>query len=137
MSQGSVANLTETFVADTDLTAKQYYAVTSGSAYGTVKVATGASNPGPIGILQNAPSLNGAAEVVIFGRCKAAVSACDYIGSAASDVDAGHRLQAGPDGLLYYASCGLGNAVSHGFIGTGSAVVPVFFNISSCAYSAS
>ena len=137
MSKTFVSSFIETFIADEDLTAKQYYAVTAGSTADTVKVATGASNPGPIGILLNAPSLNMAAEVNTFGFSKAAVSACDYIGSAASDVDVGHWLQAGPDGLLYYASCGLGNAKAHGFISTGSAVINAFFTISGCAYNAS
>lgn len=137
MSKTYVSGFVETFIADVDLTAKQYYAVTAASTADKVKTATGASNPGPIGILLNAPSANMDAEVCTFGFCKAAVSACDYIGSAASDVDAGHALQAGPDGLLYYASCGLGNAKAHGFISTGSAVINVFFTISGCAYSAS
>lgn len=58
------------FIADKDLTAKQYYFVMSTSTPNNVDVATGASNPGPIGVLQNSPSAGAEAEVWLFGPTK-------------------------------------------------------------------
>lgn len=59
-----------TFIADEDLTAWQYRFVTVASAVNTVKKATGASNPAPLGVLQNSPSLGQEAHVVILGPTK-------------------------------------------------------------------
>ena len=58
------------FVADVDLTLAQYYFVTVASTAGNVKVATGASNPGMIGVLQNSPSLGQEARVRMAGLSK-------------------------------------------------------------------
>ena len=58
------------FTADVDLTAKQYLFVTPASTQGNVKVSTGASNPTPIGILQNSPSAGQEARVRVLGFSK-------------------------------------------------------------------
>lgn len=58
------------FTADVDLTGVQYYFVTVASTAGNVKVATGASNPTPIGVLQNSPSLGQEARVRLLGMSK-------------------------------------------------------------------
>lgn len=58
------------FTADIDLTGKQYYFVMPASTAGNVTTATGTSNPGPIGILQNSPSLGQEAAVRVFGFSK-------------------------------------------------------------------
>ena len=55
------------FTAAADLSAKQYYFVAAGSIVGEVAAATGASNPVPIGVLQNAPGAAGRARVRVFG----------------------------------------------------------------------
>lgn len=73
-------NLTDApFIADTDLTAKQYYWVTVASTAGYVKIATGASNPTPLGILQNSPSAGQEARVRLLGPSKSigANAACN------------------------------------------------------------
>ena len=59
----------QSFVADVDLSATcaLYRFVTVASTYDSVKLATGASNPLPWGVLQNSPSQNSGAEVVLFG----------------------------------------------------------------------
>lgn len=59
-----------TFIADADLTTWQYRFVTVASTAGYVKAATGGSNPGPVGILQNSPSLGQEAQVRVFGFSK-------------------------------------------------------------------
>ena len=59
-----------TFVADVDLTLAQYYFVSPASTAGNVGVATGASNPAPLGVLQNSPSLGQEARVRPFGPPK-------------------------------------------------------------------
>jgi len=58
------------FQADVDLTLAQYYFVAAASTAGNVKVATGASNPVPIGVLQNAPSAGQEAQVRVIGMSK-------------------------------------------------------------------
>jgi len=58
------------FQADVDLTLIQYYFVTPASTAGNVKVATGASNPAPMGVLQNAPSAGQEARVRVMGMSK-------------------------------------------------------------------
>lgn len=59
----------QSFTADVDLssTCALYRFVTVASTYDAVKLATGGSNPLPLGVLQNSPSQNSAAEVVLFG----------------------------------------------------------------------
>ena len=62
------------FLADVDLTTHQYKFVTVASTVGNVKLATGASNPAPVGILQNSPSLGQEARVRVFGESVVAAS---------------------------------------------------------------
>lgn len=58
------------FIADTDLTAKQYYFVTAASTDFKVKLATGGSAPTPLGVLQNSPSAGQEARVRLHGTSK-------------------------------------------------------------------
>ena len=58
------------FLADADLTSKQYHFVTVASTGGYVKTATGASNPTVLGVLQNSPSAGQEARVRIVGFSK-------------------------------------------------------------------
>ena len=58
------------FIADVDLTQKQYYFVQCASTQGNVGVATGTCNPIPIGVLQNSPSLGQEAQVRVLGYTK-------------------------------------------------------------------
>ena len=58
----------EPFTAALDLSAKQYYFVAAGSIVGEVIGATGASNPTPLGVLQNAPAAAGEARVRVLGK---------------------------------------------------------------------
>lgn len=58
------------FIADVDLTAKQYLFVGPASTANNVQVCTGTSLPGPFGILQNSPSLGQEARVRMFGFSK-------------------------------------------------------------------
>ena len=56
-----------TLKADVDLTAGQYQFVTVASTAGNVKLGTGASNPYPLGVLQNSPSAGEAARIRWIG----------------------------------------------------------------------
>lgn len=58
------------FIADQDLTAKQYTWVAPASAANTVASANGASNPAPFGVLQNSPSAGQEARVRMAGFSK-------------------------------------------------------------------
>ena len=123
-----------------DLSGKQYYAVRGGSINDYVDLATGASNPAPLGIVQDddADTVGDAVSLKAFGFTKAVVAACT-IGGAACDIDAGHKLQSGSDGKLYYAACGLANAIAWETLASGSAILNVFWlgPASVCAYAAS
>lgn len=67
-------NITDaTFTADLDLTAKQYYFVMAASTAGKVTTSTGASNPAPLGVLQNSPSAGQEARVRVLGFSKLTV----------------------------------------------------------------
>jgi hypothetical protein len=67
------AGIDELFKADVSLAAYQYYFVTVASTPGNVKLANGASEPAPVGVLQNAPALGEAARVRMFGITQLAV----------------------------------------------------------------
>ncbi len=58
----------ELFTAAVSLTDRQYYFVVAGSVTGEVTAATGASNPTPLGVLQNAPGAAELARVRVFGK---------------------------------------------------------------------
>ena len=65
----------EPFIADVDLSTCQYRFMMPASVYPNVTGATGASNPAPIGVLQNAPSVGQVARVRVFGvTCLVAVT---------------------------------------------------------------
>lgn len=127
------------FEADVDLSGKQYFCAMPASTLDRVKLATGASNPVPIGVIQddNACNVGEVTAIKTGGFTKARVSACNYIDSVACDIDFGNFLQCGPDGILYYATCGLYNARAFGFLASGSAIMNVKWLTSGCAYNAS
>lgn len=65
----------ETFLADVDLSSCQYRFVMPASTKDYVTGATGASNPAPLGVLQNAPVAGAIARVRVFGvTCMVAVT---------------------------------------------------------------
>ncbi len=68
------------FSASGDLTAKQYYFVTHASAAKRVQASTGASNPAPIGVLQNDPRTGEEATVRVWGVSKVVADADTAIG---------------------------------------------------------
>jgi len=71
-NSGLVAD--ELFTAAIDLSNRQYYFVVPSSSPGEVTAATGASNPTPFGVLQNAPTASQLARVRVFGRTQLATS---------------------------------------------------------------
>ncbi len=62
----------DSFIANADLSAKQYYWVKCGSVAGEVALATGGSAPMALGILQNNPKQGDAAVVRLLGVSKMA-----------------------------------------------------------------
>jgi hypothetical protein len=69
------AGIDENFLADGSLASNQFYFVIPSSATGYVQLGNGASNPTPIGVLQNAPASGGLARVRVFGStCLAVVT---------------------------------------------------------------
>jgi len=87
------------FTAAISLSGSQFRFVSAGSVAGEVTGATGASNPTPLGVLQNAPNAAGIARVRIFGRTQLSGSpnACNLgygrfissgsLGSALASID--------------------------------------------------
>lgn len=128
------------FLSDADLSGKQYYAVKPASTAGYVKTADGASNPMPIGILQddNAASVSMAVRVKTQGWTKALVCACDIAGNACI-ITFGKFLHAGSDGKLYASGSGaLYQARSGDAMSTGSGYLNVYWLPGgACAHDAS
>lgn len=82
-----------TFSASGDLNTAQFRFVTWGGSDKYVIQATGASNPYPIGVLQNDPKDGEAARVRIFGPTQV------YVDAAASAITYGAHLSCGSTGL--------------------------------------
>lgn len=82
------------FIADEDLTAKQWTLVSAASTSGNVKAAVSACDPTPIGVLVNDPSAGQEAAVVLFGPTKAKVR------SNACGLRHGGFLRAASDGFF-------------------------------------
>ena len=82
-----------TFRADVDLSAKQWYFVTTASTAGYVKTATGASGPVPLGVQQNDPKIAGDGVTVrLLGTTK-------VYADAASAIAYGDFITSGSNGL--------------------------------------
>lgn len=123
-------NLTDApFVAGEDLTAKQYHFVSVST--GCVVAATGASNPGVLGILQNSPSSGQEARVRLLGPSKIVAS------PGACNLTQGRLVTTASHARAIGASGGLGDLVLgmwlSGSVSSGSAVGEIFFyGITAC-----
>ena len=127
------------FKADVDFSAcpaAQFRFVTVASTAGTVKLGTGASNPAIVGVLQNSPSLNEAAQVMVVGFTK-------LVGRAATCViNYGDYVLGASDGVAQTMAVGNGSAINARWYGpavtTGSAIGDAFlFGFAVCAVSGS
>jgi hypothetical protein len=82
--------------ATADMDSYQYhFAATSGCTSGSVgwvSVGSGGSNPGPIGVLQNDPKINGPADIRVAGTTQL------YVNAAGSTIHFGRLLTCGSDG---------------------------------------
>lgn len=101
------------FVAETDLDDYQYHFVrSSGSTSGSVSyvnVGNGASNPGPLGVLQNDPNTGQEAQVRMFGSTQLVVN------GAGSTIYFGRFLTAGSDGHgepIDYSAASVAHAIA-------------------------
>lgn len=117
------------FWADEALSSYRYYVASAASTAEYVKRCTGASNPYPLGVIQddNAASIGQEVAVKMFGPTKAVVDARDVVGNACPVV-MGTFLTCGSEGKLMVAGAsGYCCARSLGALSTGSAIVNVFF----------
>lgn len=93
----------EVFTAATDLSANQYRFVSPGSVNGEVILSTGASNPIPWGVLQNAPTAGQPARVRLAGKTTltACPAACLLIpGTLITSGSSGTACAAGALGIV-------------------------------------
>ena len=128
----------EVFAAAVDLSTCQFRFVTTGSISGEVTGATGASDPFPIGVLQNAPTATLAAVVRVFGRTTIAAypAACNLLpGAVVTANPCGAACKSGSLGV------GLGRWLSASLASGGSSVAgEIFVNCilpSACMLAAS
>lgn len=126
-------NITDcTFVADADLTAKQYHYVMPASTPGNVQIATGASNPAPIGVLQNSPSAGQEASVRALGFTKLVVEA-----NSSSPVNWAKGITCASDGqgeVLTAATCPFNSVYYGANVTSGSAIGQAYlFGAGFCA----
>jgi hypothetical protein len=94
----------EVFKANADLSTCQYRFVALGTVEGEVIGATGASNPAPIGVLQNAPTASQKAIVRLFGRTQLTVpaTACTLTrGYYVSSTGCGGGAYTGASGMIF------------------------------------
>lgn len=105
-----------TFIADVDLTQKQYYFVAAASTAGNVGVATGTCNPVPLGVLQNSPSLGQEAQVRFLGftklSCEVDLSGCNlawrnFVYCASDGQGQGASVTGSPVNAIYMDTTGL------------------------------
>ena len=89
-----------TFKANADLNSYQYFCVSCGSVTGEVKLATGASGPGIIGVLQDDPAAEQSGLVCFFGVTKAMAYGAINDGTATA-IAYGEMLIAGSDGRFH------------------------------------
>lgn len=115
------------FNADVDFSActAQYRAVVPASTAGNVKLGNGASNPTPLGVLQNSPSAGKPAVVCLFGPTWGTVRVSTCV------VSFGDFLVGASDGLFESHATAAGSALNARWLGanvtTGSANGPIFF----------
>ena len=125
------------FLADSDLTLSQYYFVTVASTAGNVKVANGASNPAPLGVLQNAPSAGQEARVRLFGSTKVFA-----ITPAGSGIGYGRYVTVSTSGNAIPQATEAGSPIVGRWIDTGAPVSAsrygniILFPTAACAVSA-
>ena len=94
----------EVFKANGDLSTCQYRFVALGTVEGEVVGATGASNPAPLGVLQNAPTASQNAIVRMFGRSQVTVpaTACTLTrGYFLSSTGCGGGIYAGASAVFF------------------------------------
>ena len=92
------------FKANADLSACQYRFVSPGAVDGEIVGANGASNPFPIGILQNAPAASGDAIVRMFGESLLHVPANAstlVFGDFVSSTGCGGGKHSGASGVIF------------------------------------
>ena len=127
------------FKADVDFAAcpaTQYRFVTVASTAGNVKLGNGACNPMPVGVLQNSPSQNEAAQISVVGFTKlvgrSATCNIRYGTLVVCASDGAAEAQAVPPGSPVFARW-YGAAIT-----TGSAIGDaLLFGFAVCALSAS
>ena len=106
----------ETFTASGDLSSNQYYFVAPASTAKRVLVATGASGPAPIGVLQDDPVSGLECSVRIMGSTKLSVN-------ATTAINYGDFLTSASDGQGIVTTGSAFHAMALGALASGSGIV--------------
>ena len=113
------SSLIESFVADTDLSGNQFFAVVAASTANNVGIASGGSSRAPFGILMNSPSAGQAAEVML-GKGKLACN-----GGTAINVGDWLTIDASAKGAV--ASASVCSATALQAVASGCAIINVWW----------
>ena len=114
------SSLIESFVADTDLSGNQFFAVVAASTANNVGIASGGSSRAPFGILMNSPSAGQAAEVLMLGKGKLACN-----GGTAINVGDWLTIDASAKGAV--ASASVCSATALQAVASGCAIINVWW----------
>ena len=106
--------------ASGDLSAKQYYFVMPASSEGAILLATGASGPAPLGVLQNDPNEAASKEatVRVLGSTKVWADAATAIGY-------GDFITSGSDGRAVVTTASAFHGMALEALASGSALIEV------------
>ena len=129
----------QTAYCDEDLSSAVCHCCAAASAADWMGLANGASNPAPMGILQDGDVKGQLCRWKPQGYSFAIVAACDVSGNAC-EIKLGTYLRTGSDGHLYATGGGdaIMNARSYDTLSTGSGILNVFFfGAAGCAMAAS
>jgi len=115
------------FWAESDYSAKQYYVAAMSACPGYATLAGGASDPYPLGIIQEGDSASMAVSIKVLGFTRAVVDSRDSVGNACPVIP-GTLLTCGSESKLMVAGAsGPAFAKSMGALSTGSAILNVLF----------
>lgn len=115
------------FWAEADYSAKQYYVAAMSACGDYAVLAGGASDPYPLGVIQEGDSASQAVSLKVLGFTKAVCDSRDIVGNACPIIP-GTLMTCGSESKLMVAgTCGPAFARAMDPLSTGSAILNVFF----------